>query len=77
MAAGDLTVIEYLGTAPCHTPACGWKPGMATNGLADVFRIGRFTKIVCQRCGGTHGLSDHDLREMFKPDVADPVIASA
>jgi len=55
MAAGDLLVLEHLGTAPCYTPACGYVKGMSTTGPADIIRIGRFTRLICQRCGANHG----------------------
>lgn len=42
MSAGDLTIVEMLGTIDC--PAfCGKQ--------AEVYNIGRFTKAICQNCG--------------------------
>ncbi len=46
MSAGDLTIVEMLKTVDC--PAfCGQ--------LAEVWRIGRFTKSICQNCGSVQG----------------------
>jgi hypothetical protein len=38
--------LERIGWAACHTPGCG---------QADLIAIGRFVKIICQRCGGAWG----------------------
>ena len=40
--------LERIGWAACHTPGCG---------QADMILIGRFVKIICQKCGGTWGTS--------------------
>ena len=56
--------VEHLGTLPCHTPACGYEKGMQTTGPADVMRIGRLVRLMCQRCAGNWGLSPNDLKAL-------------
>jgi hypothetical protein len=54
--------VEYLGTTICHTPACGWSSTAKQHTrFADVVRIGRFTKVICQECGSCKGLRTYDL----------------
>ncbi len=48
MSAGDLVVVEHLGTMECYTPACSYH----YKSHADVVRIGRLVLQVCQHCLG-------------------------
>lgn len=64
MSAGDLVTLEYIGTRPCHTPACGYRlPGVPSgeNGPADMVRIGRFVLLTRQRCAGHWALSAREI----------------
>lgn len=43
------------------------------NGWADVWRIGRFVKRICQECGHVYGLSNNDKRRLGVPVEAKKV----
>lgn len=65
--------VEYLGTTICHTPACGWSSAAKRyTRFADVVRIGRFTKVVCQECGSCKPLRTCDLKPGCLADVVIP-----
>lgn len=51
----DVGFCRRIGVAPCNTPACGRERPMETNGPADITQVGRFTRLMCQRCGGNWG----------------------
>lgn len=60
-------IIEHVGLAYCHTPACGHIPGTQTNGLSDVIRVGRLLRLMCQRCGGDWGISENEIHIRLTP----------
>jgi flavoprotein len=53
-------VLELVGTAKCLTPVTYQR----ICPRADVVKVGRFLKLICQGCGGCWGLSDYGFAHL-------------
>jgi hypothetical protein len=76
MSAGDLVVVEDLGTVPCQSSAaCGrFVDGRWHQSAAARVRVGNNDRVLCQRCGRALPFTDYmnwdgSVKEKGSPDA--------